>query len=160
MTWRTTVSVRSSVPAPAARVWERATSVEGINHELGPWLKMTVPRGLKDVTLETAPRGVTLGRSWVLFLGIVPVDYDDLCLAELEPGLRFLERSRLASMKVWEHEREITDDGTVSVVTDRLTFEPRLLLRIVPGSERVAAAIVRRLFEHRHRRLVRYFEAN
>ena len=34
----------SEVPAPVEKVWQRVTSPEGINHELGPFLKMTMPR--------------------------------------------------------------------------------------------------------------------
>ena len=151
----TTVEVTSRVGVSAGVLWERATSVAGINHELGPWLHMTVPRDLRGLTIDTAPLGTELGRSWVLLLRVLPVDYDDLRLVERGPGHRFLERSRLGSMRSWEHERSATSDGTGATITDRLTFEPRKLTGLLP--RRLVAAIVRALFRHRHRRLTRYF---
>ena len=126
------------------------TTPEGVNHELGPWLRMTAPRHLRSLD------GVTLGerlcRSWVLLFGVIPVDYDDLTLVRLEPGRGFLERSPMLSQRLWEHERtlEPADGGTR--VTDRVRLEPRL--RVLGRLSLVVATAV---FRHRHRRLLRYF---
>jgi hypothetical protein len=43
---------------------------------------------------------VRIGRSWILFLGPVPFDADDLTIAELGPR-RFVERSPLLSAASW-----------------------------------------------------------
>jgi hypothetical protein len=141
---------------PAAEVWERAVSEDGINDELAPLLRMTMPKGLRGRTIDDVEVGVPVGRSWILLGRVLPVDYDDICLAELEPGRRFLERSSMLSMRVWQHERivEPSDEGSCTV-TDRLSFELRRPLAWIPGSSRVAAAIVGFLFRHRHRRLTR-----
>ena len=151
-----TVEQTSVVGLSAAEMWRRATTPEGINDELAPVLRMTVPRGLRGRTIGDVKVGETLGRSWILLGGLLPVDYDDLGLAELEPGRRFLERSSMLSMRVWQHERivEPADDRS-SRVTDRLGFELRRPLAWIPGAERLAAAIVAALFRHRHRRLAR-----
>jgi hypothetical protein len=66
------VSRTSEVPAPATAVWERIASTEGVNHELGPWMRMTVPRAARGMTLEDLPLGTRAGRSWVLLLGVIP----------------------------------------------------------------------------------------
>jgi ligand-binding SRPBCC domain-containing protein len=144
----------SELPAPAAAVWARVTSVEGVNHELGPWLRMTVPRGARGIeSIEELPLGRAVGRSWVLALGVLPFDYDDLTLVERGPGHRFLERSPMGSMRHWEHERVVEPRGEAAcAVTDRLTFAPR-----VPGSGRLVRWIVERIFRHRHRRLRAHF---
>ena len=148
----------SRVAAPAADVWARAVTPEGINHELGPWLRMTMPAGLRGATIDDVPTGQPLGRSWLLLGGVLPVDYDDLRLAELEPGRRFLERSSMLSMRVWQHERVVDDAGPgACTVTDRLSFELRRPLRWIPGMDRLARAIVGRLFAHRHGRLKAQF---
>ena len=76
------VKVHSAVDAALDDVSTRTASVEGINDELRPWLKMTIPRHLRDRTLDDGPLGVRLGRSWVLLFGLIPFDYDDLVLAE------------------------------------------------------------------------------
>ena len=149
---------QSVVAAPADEVWARAISEEGINDELRPILRMTMPSELRGKTIDDVEVGVPLGRSWILLFGLIPVDYDDLCLAELGPGNRFCERSSMLSMRVWQHERSVEDAGEGSCrVTDRLGFELRRPLAWIPGSARLARAIVAALFRHRHRRLARAF---
>ena len=146
----------SSVAAPAEHVWARAITEEGINHELGPWLRMTMPPGLRGKTVEDIEPGMRAGRSWILLFGLIPIEYDDLGLAELEPGRRFLERSSMLTMRFWEHERTVEPAGDDwCTVTDRLGFDLRRPLALIPGSARLARRIVAALFRHRHRRLAR-----
>lgn len=150
----------SRLPAPAADVWARAVTEPGINDELRPLLRMTFPRRLRGLTIDEVEVGVPLGRSWILLGGLVPVDYDDLSLAELEPGRRFLERSRTLSFAVWQHERIVEPDGEGACrVTDRLGFEFRPAIAWMPGSAGLARAVVAALFRHRHRRLIRHYGA-
>jgi hypothetical protein len=149
------VEQTSEIAAPAAQVWERAVTPEGINHELAPILRMTMPRGLRDATIDDVTVGEPLGRSWLLLFGFLPVDYDDLALAELDPGRRFLERSSMLSMRVWQHERivEPIDEGSCRL-TDRLTFTPRL-----PGMRGLARRIIAFLFRRRHARMAAWAAA-
>lgn len=149
-----TVQQTSVVAGAADQVWARAVSEEGINDELRPILRMTMPARLRGKTIDDVEVGVPLGRSWILLFGLIPVDYDDLFLAELEPGHRFLERSSMLSMRVWQHERSVepVDAGSCRV-TDRLSFELRRPMAGIPGSARLARTIVAALFRHRHRRL-------
>ena len=143
----------SLLPIPARQMWERATTPAGINHELWPVLRMTMPRSLRGVSLDEFPVGRPAGRSWLLLGGVLPVDFDDLCLLELEPPRRFLERSSTLAFAAWEHERLIEADEDGCRVTDRLGFELRRGLRAIPGAARLAGAVVGALFSHRHRRL-------
>lgn len=149
-----TVTRTTEIPAPADAVWARVTTVEGVNHELRPWMRMTVPRGARGIeSIEELPLGRPAGRSWILLLGAIPFDYDDLTLVELGPGHRFLERSPMGSMRLWQHERVVEPRGErACAVTDRLTFAPR-----VPGTARLVRPVVERLFRHRHRRLRSFF---
>jgi ligand-binding SRPBCC domain-containing protein len=150
------VEQSSLVARPAPEVWERAVTEDGINEELAPILRMTMPPGLRGKTIDDVEVGVPLGRSWILLGRLLPVDYDDLCLAELEPGRRFLERSRTLSFAVWQHERTIEPEGEGRCrVTDRLGFELKRGVAWIPGAGRLAGAIVGFLFRHRHRRLAR-----
>ena len=148
------VEQTSVLPGHADLVWRRAITEEGINYELRPILRMTMPAPLRGQTIDDVEVGVPLGRSWILLFGLIPVDYDDLFLAELGPGNRFLERSSMLSMRVWQHERSVepVDAGSCRV-TDRLSFELRRPLAWIPGSARLARTIVAALFRHRHRRL-------
>lgn len=151
--------ITTRLAAPAEQVWTAAISEEGINHELAPWLRMTMPKSIDGMTIEEAPINEKLGRSWILLARFLPVDYDDLRLAERGPGMRFLERSQLGSARHWQHEREVlaTGEGTCEI-TDRLELELRAPLRAI-GATRIAERIVRALFTHRHRRLAQRWGA-
>jgi hypothetical protein len=151
---RAEIRVESSLPAAPQAVWERAMSAEGINDELGPLFRMTVPRGLEDLDLTTVEPG-RLGRSWILLFGLIPVDYDDLGLERIEQGRGFLERSTMLSQRLWEHERTIEPaDGGGCTISDRVAWEPR---PPIPG--RLLKPMFGAVFRHRHRRLRRHFGA-
>jgi ligand-binding SRPBCC domain-containing protein len=149
------VEISTVVAAPQPVVWERIAIFEGVNHELGPWLRMTAPDAMRTIGPEQVPLGRRWFRSWVLLLGVIPVDYDDLVIVEIDPGAGFLERSRMLTMKVWQHDRRLNPEGQSTRVTDRLTFTPR---RLVPKP--LARSVVGFLFRHRHRRLGAWFSAS
>ena len=143
------------VGAPRELVWARIVTPEGINDELRPWMTMSMPRGKKDLTVDTIPVGAPVGRCWMRLFGVLPFDYDDLMLAELWPGHGFHEQSTMLSMRLWRHERTLEPDGdSKTVVRDRLTFELRRPLRLLTP---VIAAGIGALFSHRQRRLQRHF---
>jgi hypothetical protein len=107
---------------------------------------MTVPRGLDTLDLG-AVRAGPLGRSWILLFGVLPVDYDDLCLEWVDPGRGFLERSTMLSQRLWEHERTIEPLPGGCELTDSVAWEPRLPL---PGG--LMRPLFGAFFRHRHRR--------
>ncbi len=152
-TWTTT----SRVPAPAEAVWQRVTTPEGINHELMPVMRMTVPPSFRGVTIEQISPGTKVGRSYFLLLGFLPFDYDDITIAEIEPGRRFLESSTMMSMRTWRHERTVTPAGPDCEVRDDVSFTVRAPFSAIPGWSAVVGSILAALFRHRHRRLVAYF---
>ncbi len=143
--------IASTLRAEPAAVWERAMSAEGINAELGPLLRMTVPRGAESLDLHGLEPG-PLGRSWLLLFGLLPIDYDEIGLERIEPGRGFVERSTMLSQRLWEHERTIEPGGEGTTIVDRLAWEPRLPL---PG--RLLRPLIAAVFRHRHRQLQRHF---
>jgi ligand-binding SRPBCC domain-containing protein len=149
-----TVENQVEVPAPAAAVWERVIRPDGINHEMGPWITMSMPRRAAGLTVETLPLGRPIGRAWLRLFGIIPFDFDHLTVAEVEAGVRFLERSTMLSMRRWEHERTLTPVAGGTRVHDRVTLQPRLP---IPGLGVLLARVVDAFFRHRHRRLQEYF---
>jgi ligand-binding SRPBCC domain-containing protein len=149
-----TIERTSTLAAPAETVWCWVTTPQGINDELRPWLRMTRPTGV--YSLADVRPGVPLGRSWILLLGVMPIDADDLTIVQIAPG-RFLERSRLLSAPVWEHERTVTERAGGCELHDRVSFEPRAAVRRLPGGARLHTAILGAIFTHRHRRLRRRF---
>ena len=69
---RAEIRIASSLAAEPAAVATWALSAEGINGELGPWFRMTVPRGLDGLDLQALEPG-PVGRSWLLLFGLVPI---------------------------------------------------------------------------------------
>ena len=121
-----------------------------MNDELGPLVRMTVPRG-SDLVLRVG----SLGRSWILLLGVLPIDYDDLYLASVEPGRAFSERSVMGSCSAWHHDRSLEPlPGGGCRVIDRIGFEPR-----VGAFGGLMAFTFEAMFRWRHRRLRRHFGA-
>ena len=150
---RAEIIVASELAADSETLWARITDPAGINDELRPLMRMTVPASARDFGLDDPAPG-RIGRSWLLLFGFLPFDYDDISLVRVEPGRGFLERSSMLSMRLWEHERTLDPCGEGSCrVTDRVAWEPRLPL---PGAW--FRPLVGAIFNHRHRRLRLRFE--
>lgn len=142
------MSLTSELGADAETLWTRITAPAGINDELRPLMRMTVPAGARDFGLDETEPG-PIGRSWLLLFGFLPFDYDGISLVRIEPGRSFHERSSMLSMRLWEHERTLTplSEGRCRI-TDRVVWEPRPPL---PGAW--LRPLVLAIFRHRHRRL-------
>jgi hypothetical protein len=152
---RAEIAVASDLGASAEAVWARAIDPDGINYELRPLMRMTVPKGAEDFGLDELEPG-RIGRSWVFLFGLIPFDYDDLCIVRVEPGRSFLERSSMLSMRLWEHERTLTPLGEGRCrIEDRIAWEPRL-----PLSGALLRPLIRAIFNHRHKRLRRLHYAS
>ena len=149
------LSFRSELAAPAEAVWATASTMAGVNHELHPWVHMTVPasfgnRSLQEATPEQL-QGV-LFRSVLLALCCIPFDVHALHLSRVLPGEGFNEQSTSWMQKSWMHRRRIAPIDGGCVVTDELAVEPRVFF-MVP----VVRIVVGFLFRHRHQRLLETF---
>jgi ligand-binding SRPBCC domain-containing protein len=146
----------STLRASASEVWRHATSIAGVNAEMGPWLRMTAPPDVRDLSLDD-PRvvlGEALFASRVLLLGVVPVDRMRVTLVELERGRRFVEQSPMLGIPYWRHERTVDELAGGCRIRDHLTFEPPIA---VAGP--VFRGLIDAFFAHRHRRLAQLFGA-
>jgi len=146
------IVTRSRLDAAPEAVWERATSFEGINDEFAGLFRMTAPRAVREAGLGAVTVGERICRSWILLFGVLPVDYDDITLVELDPPHGFLERSTMLSMGAWEHRRTIEPAGAGCVVTDAIRYRPRL-----PIPDALLRPLYAFVFRLRHRRLRRHF---
>jgi ligand-binding SRPBCC domain-containing protein len=145
--------VTSHLEAPPEVVWDRITTQDGVNDEMRPFLRMRFPAGTEGLDPDSIELGRPVGRCWLLLFGLVPFDYDDLTLVRLEPGRGFLERSRMLSQQLWEHQRALEPSGSGGcLITDRVLWQPRLGL---PGAP--LRPLIRWFFRHRHKRLRRRF---
>jgi len=140
----------SELEAAPERVWEWMTSARGISTEMAPFLRMTFPRHLSRLSDLDVTLGARLFRSWVLLFGVLPIDRWDFTLIELSTGTGFVEQSPAHSMRLWRHQRTLSARDGVTVLTDRLTFEPRV-------ARRLSRWLIQTVFTHRHRVLRRHF---
>jgi hypothetical protein len=148
----------SLVPASQAAVWARVTTPEGINDELWPLIRMTVPSALRDTRIDRLAEGEPIGRAWLLAGGVVPFDVDDMTLAVIDPPHRFREDSRLIIFPQWSHDRRVRVVAPdICSVEDRLSWTARGVLGRHRSLRAVQRIIVGALFTHRHRRLVAHF---
>lgn len=148
---------RSELAAPADEVWAKVSTMSGVNHELHPWVHMTVPasfgrRSLQEATPEQL-KGV-LFNSILLGLRFIPFDVHALHLEQVRPGQGFDEHSTSWMQKTWIHRRRVVPAGHGCIVTDELVVEPRVFF-MAP----VVRGIVGFLFRHRHARLLKTFGA-
>ena len=136
----------SRLRAPRERVWEWISSVAGISAEMWPYFRMTAPRNARSLA-DLKPRpGVPMFRSIVFLFGVLPIDYSDMTLLELDEGHGFIEQSPMGSMELWRHERRILPcpgEPASVLLVDRLTFRPRMARRVVRW-------FIHRVFVHRH----------
>lgn len=144
---------RSSVlAAPASQVWARVATMDGVNDELAPLVRMTHPATLSTLTdAGDELLGRVVFHSWLLAGGVVPMDRHALRLLAVEQrgelGGGFVEDSTSWLQARWRHERDVEAiDAHTCVVTDRLVVVPRLRV-----ARPVVSAVVPRIFEHRHR---------
>jgi ligand-binding SRPBCC domain-containing protein len=145
-------TISTPLQASVEQVWNHASTFAGVNRELWPLARMTCPVAFQRLTPDAFPLGRTAFRSWILLFGLLPVEYDDFTLVELEPGRGFYEVSQLLTLREWRHRRSVRAAEVGCVLRDEIVLVPRW-----PGAGWLLAWIYRRVFAWRHRRLRRLF---
>jgi ligand-binding SRPBCC domain-containing protein len=147
------IEVASTVGASRDAVWAVVSTMDGVNAELAPFVRMTHPDDRSSLADGSVVPGELVFRSWLLAFGVVPFDRHALVLDRVDAGRGFVEESTSWVQRRWRHERTLVDAaGGGTTVTDRLVVRPRVAL-----ARPVVGAIVGALFRHRHRRLRRRF---
>jgi ligand-binding SRPBCC domain-containing protein len=146
-----TLEISTTVGASPEEVWAHASTMEGVNWELAPWVRMSVPREAKGRTLTEVPVGEEAFRSVLLLGGVIPFDVHHLRL-ERVLARGFDEESWSWLQRRWRHERRIdsTEEGG-AIIIDRLTVETRF------APIALVAPLIRAIFRWRHRRLRKKF---
>ncbi|MGH1484600.1 MAG: hypothetical protein ACRBCI_00185 [Cellvibrionaceae bacterium] len=139
----------SEVKANPETVWNWIASGAGIEKEISPIIRMSSLAAIEPSKIGQVVLGEPLVRSWIWLFGFIPIGYSDLTLIEINQGKGFLEKSPMSNMCNWEHERrmEVVESG--SIIKDILIFEPRFLPKI-------SCMFINFLFNHRHKKLVKY----
>ena len=139
--------ISSRLPLSPDDFWHRQ-SLDSVNAELGPWLRMTAPAHWHGVRLQDWDGQGPLFSSWVLLLGLLPIDRHRFGRFAFEPGSGFVETSSSWNARQWRHERRITAGAGGCTLTDRIDYTARWSV-MTP----LLGAIYRSVFRHRHRRL-------
>lgn len=138
--------VASRLDAPSEDVWTFVSTMDGVNAELAPYVRMSVPPAFRGSTLADAPIGQTVFTSTLLAGGLVPFDRHRLRFDSIVPGEGFVERSDSLIERTWRHERRVRSSGAhACTIVDQVIFVPRLAWMGPP-----LLLIVARMFAHRH----------
>jgi hypothetical protein len=123
-------------------------SLATVNYELGPLIHMTAPKAWQAVRLADWPGGQDLFASWVLFLGVLPIDRHAFGSFTFQPETGFVEDSSSWTVRTWQHVRTVRAHGMGCTVQDTIHFQPRLAILSF-----LLRPIYSRVFRHRHARL-------
>ncbi len=129
-------------------------TMEGVNRELSPLIRMTVPPAWSGKAISEWPTGKMLFSSWILLFGILPVDRHNFMMQCVDHQRGFAESSSSWINKLWRHRREIDSCGTSYRVVDSVEFQCRL-----PLLECILGPVYRFVFRHRHQVLRSYGES-
>jgi hypothetical protein len=144
-----TASFSLAVELPIdAQAFLEAFTLERVNAELGPFVRMTTPAGWARRPIIEWPAGRQLFSSWILLFGLLPIDRHRFSLQAILPGEGFLEDSSSLTNRHWRHERRVTPIDGGCRVTDRVEFECRL-----PLLGALLRPVYHGVFRWRHRRL-------
>ena len=140
----------SHLQVDPATFWQTAGTLDGVNAELAPLVRMSCPAAFRHTPLAQWPTGRVLFDSWILLGGVLPVDRHRFKLQQVQPGQGFEETSSTWVHALWHHRRRTVATPQGCVVEDRLDIHSR-----VPGLAWLLWPAIRAVFAHRHRRLRR-----
>lgn len=145
--------VRSEIAAAPEVFWSEM-SLDAINAEMAPLVRMTAPEAWRGLPMTAWPTGQTVFASTILLFGVLPADRHTFRLDAVYPGRGFLERSSTTMHRLWQHERTTTPTAHGCLVEDAVAVESR-----IPGMAALLLPVYRAVFQHRHERLRRRYGA-
>ena len=127
-------------------------TMEGVNAELSPLVRMTAPEALSRQSIFDWPVQRELFASWILLFGLLPIDRHHFFLESVDPKSGFQERSSSWVNTFWSHTRQVVPLGSGCQVTDTVEYKSR-----VPLVDLAFKPAYRLVFWLRHRHLRRVF---
>lgn len=119
---------RASDLGVAVDVMLATLTLNGVNAELSPLVRMTAPAAFAQRPLQEWPERQHLFNSWILLFGLLPVDRHAFYLHAVMPGKGFVETSSSTLNALWQHERTIIPLAAGCRVTDIVEYRCRLPL--------------------------------
>ncbi len=150
----TPLTFSSTLPILPQEFWAQQ-SLATVNYELGPWIHMTAPKAWQTVRLaDWQGGGEALFASWVLLLGLLPIDRHAFGSFSFKPETGFVELSSSWVNHMWRHERTVQAEGAGCTVRDSVEFAPRIGFMAY-----ILKPIYSLVFRHRHGRLAARYGA-
>ncbi len=153
--------IQSHLAVEPGEFWLQC-SIESVNWELSPIVKMTAPLAWRNRPIRDWPVGTPLFSSWVLLFGTLPIDRHAFALRAPTGACRFDEASSSWVNREWNHCREIRPVPTLPdsnrpeshgcLVVDRVAFVSR-----IPFVGALMTPLYKFVFWRRHRRLRRRY---
>ncbi|OOG39884.1 hypothetical protein [Polaromonas sp. A23] len=144
-------TIDSTLNVSPSTLWA-STFMNSVNWELWPLVRMTAPLAWRDYPPERWESGRLLFRSWVLLLGVLPVDLHSFRLKHIDAGEGFQENSSSWLNREWNHERKLLPAAGGCRVIDHISVVGR-----VPLLTALLMPVYRLVFRHRHARLRRKY---
>ena len=137
----------SDLPIDAGVFLSRFT-IDEVNAELTPLVRMSAPAEWIGRPIVEWPEKQRLFTSWILLFGVLPIDRHAFCLRSVEPAEGFFEDSSSTMNRYWRHRRRVTPIEGGCRVTDRVEYESRL-----PLWGFLLKPVYELVFRQRHRKL-------
>ncbi len=145
----------SSTPSVPAEEFLTTLTMAGVNAELHPLVRMTAPESFSARSILDWPQQQRLFQSWILLLGLIPIDRHTFFFEVIDAQRGFSERSTSWTNAFWSHERKVVAVGPGCRVTDLVGFKSR-----VPLVDIFLNPIYQLVFRQRHKNLRRRFSAS
>lgn len=139
--------ISSELPVRPAVILPSLT-MEGVNAELRPLIRMTAPADWVTRSILKWPPETHLFSSWILLFGVLPIDRHSFYFKLIEPELGFSEASSSIINELWCHQRTIVPTDRGCIVTDTVSFSCR-----APMVGYLLKPVYEIVFSRRHRNL-------
>jgi hypothetical protein len=144
-------TIQSDLAIEPSKFWAK-TSMDSVNWELAPIVRMTAPNEWKNCPIDRWEVGRELFKSWILLFGFIPIDRHSFRLEEICAESGFRECSSSWMNREWNHERRTVARRGGCTVMDRVAVAGR-----IPMLWALLMPIYKFVFRHRHRRLRRKY---
>lgn len=140
-------TTRSILKVSPEQFWS-SMSMESVNWELAPWVRMSAPTQWRACAIDQWRTGELLFKSWILLFGVLPSDLHSVRLLHIDAAGGFVEASSSWMNREWRHERRTQAHPQGCLLEDVVTVTGRL-----PWITAALMPVYRLVFAHRHRRL-------
>ena len=121
--------------------------MSGVNYELSPLLKMSVPQTWAAKPISDWPVNNNIFSSTILLFGFIPIDLHRFKFLSVH-GMGFKESSKTLLNSLWSHQRTISSNGSGAKVTDVVYYKSKLGFLGY-----LFKPLYQSIFAHRHKRL-------